>query len=189
MNIEIKNRTNKHVIFSHYCEKNTIKKTVEEAVKLKINLSEADLKGADLDSAKLGGADLSHADLRKADLKYADLNDANLNEANLRCAELSWADLRWANLRWAELNGTNLKWAELRGAIGNNKEIITIQTGIYTCVITELSLTIGCESHTFDEWIAFTDSEIDKMDAKKSLSFWHDWKTIILKSYELNFKK
>ena len=52
--IEIKDRFTGEVFFSHECEDNTIRKTVEQALK--------------------SYADLSYADLRSADLRYADLN-------------------------------------------------------------------------------------------------------------------
>ena len=58
MMIEIKNRYTKEIIFSHDCKENTIKKTVERAIKEKISLSYANLRSADLRSANLRLADL-----------------------------------------------------------------------------------------------------------------------------------
>ena len=60
--IQIKNRYTDEVIFEYECKNNTIKKTVEEAVKRSINLSYANLKRADLSSANLKVAKLSNAD-------------------------------------------------------------------------------------------------------------------------------
>jgi len=69
--IQIKFYWKDEVIFEGKYE--SIKDCVEEAVKLKANLREADLWGA-----HLGGADLRGADLREADLRGADLREANL---------------------------------------------------------------------------------------------------------------
>ena len=60
------------VLFEFEKENNTIKDTVEHAVKEKADLSSADLRYADLRSADLRYADLSSADLRsaKTDKRY-----------------------------------------------------------------------------------------------------------------------
>jgi len=58
MKMELRDWINENVvIFSHKCEKNTIKKTVEEEVKQGVslawaNLSKVNLSGADLSGAK-----------------------------------------------------------------------------------------------------------------------------------------
>ena len=108
MVIEIKNRWNGDVIFSHECENNTISMTVKKALNSYANLSGAnlsdvdlsdvDLSGANLSYANLSGANLSYANLSRADLYDADLSDANLSRANLSRADLSGADLSRANL-------------------------------------------------------------------------------------------
>lgn len=83
MKIELKKWMTGQVIFAHECENNTIKKTVEEAVKQGVSLAWADLVGANLSGAKLSGAKLSGAQL----------SGANLAGANLSGANLAWADL------------------------------------------------------------------------------------------------
>ena len=90
-------------------------------VKVRANLSEADLIRAnliraDLIRANLSGANLSEADLIRADLSGANLIRANLSEADLRMANLSEADLIRANLSGANLSGANLSEADLSGA-------------------------------------------------------------------------
>ena len=65
-----------NVLFEFSKENNTIKDTVEEAVR----------RGADLSGADLSGADLRDANLRGAYLSGADLRDANLSGAYLRGA-------------------------------------------------------------------------------------------------------
>ena len=54
------------VLFEYETEDNTIRKTVEEAVRKNANLRSADLRYADLSSANL-----RYADLRSANLRYA----------------------------------------------------------------------------------------------------------------------
>ena len=91
------------VYFEHETKNNTIRKTVEEAVKRNINLRYANLR-----YANLRYANLSYADLRYANLRYADLSYANLSYADLRYANLRYANLRYANLRYAK----NTEYAE-----------------------------------------------------------------------------
>ena len=119
--IEIKDRYDRHVIFSYECKDNTIAITVCEAVKGGAYLRGADLRGADLRGADLRGADLGDAYLRGAYLRGADLRDADLGGADLRGANLCGAYLRGAYLRDAYLRdaylrGANLGGADLRGA-------------------------------------------------------------------------
>ena len=95
-----------NVLFEFSKENNTIKDTVEEAVR----------RGADLSGADLSGADLRDANLRGAYLSGADLRDAYLYGANLSGAYLRGADLRGADLRDAYLRGADLSGADLRDA-------------------------------------------------------------------------
>ena len=99
------------IIFTHEKENNTVKDTLQEAVR-----SGAYLGGADLGGADLGGADLRGAYLGGADLGGAYLGGANLYGANLYGADLRGADLRGADLYGADLRGANLYGADLRGA-------------------------------------------------------------------------
>jgi len=75
------------LLFEWESEDNTIKETVEKAIK---------------ESADLRFANLSFADLSSADLSSADLSSANLSFANLSSANLSSADLSFANLSSAK---------------------------------------------------------------------------------------
>ena len=104
------------VIFEHTAENNTVKLTVEEAVKNDINLALADLEGADLEGADLEGANLRNTRLKDADISWADLAGANLEGANLTGADISWANLMGANLEDANIKDANLKGAILIGA-------------------------------------------------------------------------
>ena len=70
--IQIKSVLGK-VLFALEKENNTIKETLEQAIK---------------ENANLRYADLINADLRNADLRNADLRNANLINANLRNADL-----------------------------------------------------------------------------------------------------
>ena len=99
------------VLFSYEKEDNTIKDTLEEAIK-----SGAYLGGANLRDANLGGAYLGGANLRDANLGGANLGDANLGGAYLGDAYLGGANLGDANLGGANLGGANLGGAYLGGA-------------------------------------------------------------------------
>ena len=89
--IEIKHWITGAVLFELEKEGNTIKKTVEQAVKEKAYLGGADLRGADLGGADLGGADLGGAYLGGAYLRGADLGGAYLGGAYLGGAYLGGA--------------------------------------------------------------------------------------------------
>ena len=108
--IEIKNFEGK-VLFTHTCENNSIKITLEVAV-----INRADLYGADLCGANLCGANLSEADLRRANLCGANLREAVINRADIYGADLCGANLSEADLRRANLCGAVINRANLCGA-------------------------------------------------------------------------
>ena len=98
-----------NVLFEFEKDNNTIKDTVEEAVK-----NRANLYGANLDRANLYRANLDGANLNGANLDGANLNGANLYGANLYRASLDRASLYGANLNGANLDGANLDGASLK---------------------------------------------------------------------------
>ena len=116
MKIQIKSRFTAAVLFEHDTENNSIRMTLELAIKSRADLSGADLSGADLSGANLSGANLRGADLSGAYLIRADLSGANLIRADLSGANLSGADLIRADLSGADLSGADLSGANLRGA-------------------------------------------------------------------------
>ena len=64
--MKILNRYTGAVIYEDAAE--TMKETVENAVKAKADMSEADLSGANMSEANLSGANMSGADIRGANL-------------------------------------------------------------------------------------------------------------------------
>ena len=89
--ITIKNCKTGEALFSHTCENNTPRKTVEAAVKQKVSLNYADLSGIDLSTAKIQGAKLYGASLRgailwgisisRSDCRHVDFSDSNCESA------------------------------------------------------------------------------------------------------------
>jgi hypothetical protein len=111
---EIKHWISGKVLFSLKTE--TLKLTLEAAVKAETDLTGAYLRGAYLRGADLTGAYLTGACLTGADLTGAYLRGADLTGAYLRGAYLRGADLTGAYLRGADLTGAYLRGAYLRGA-------------------------------------------------------------------------
>ena len=103
--IQIKHIYSSSILFEFEKEDNTIRDTVEKAVKQNVNLSEANLRGVNLYGADLSGANLRDVCLNGADLRWANLCGANLINADLRRACLNEANLCGANLREANLSG------------------------------------------------------------------------------------
>lgn len=130
--IQIKN-IDGNVIFEYEKENNTIKDTVEEAVKQGVSLCHvylryADLRCANLRYADLRCADLSYASLSTVNLSYADLSYANISNADLSYANLSYANisdayLRYASLSYANLCGANLDDADFNCAYLNHADL------------------------------------------------------------------
>jgi len=174
LKIEIKCRFSGKVLFEHKQENNTVKITLEAGVKARANL----------DGAYLYGAYLYGANLARANLAGANLDGANLARAYLYGANLARANLARANLARANLDGANLYGANLYGAtygegieIGNNPLFILGLT--WPVYIFKTHIKIGCQIHSKQEWLTFTDSDIEKMETRAA-EFWKKWKKHIL---------
>ena len=183
MKIEIKHRYTDEIIFSHECENNSIKITLELAVKNKANLDGAYLEGASLYRAYLEGASLYRANLRGANLYKASLYGANLEKANMYRANMYGANLDGANLDGANIDGAYLERANLKGATYG---AATLKNGLFQMLgkywpvfIFDAHIKIGCKLYSTNEWEAFSDDEISLMD-KKALKFWKENKSMII---------
>ena len=164
---EIKNRWTGAVLYRSETA-DTVRQAVEEAVKARADLRAANLRDADLRAANLSDADLRAANLSDANLRAADLRDANLSDANLSDANLRAADLRDADLSDAEkLDGaislTGLRWPVL----------------VFWRRDMTAALQIGCQRHAVEDWAAFDDERIAKMDGN-AVEFWREWRTPLL---------
>ena len=134
--------------------------------------------GADLSGANLSGADLSGANLSGANLIGADLIGADLSRANL-----SGADLSGANLSRADLSGADLSGADLIGADLSRADLLSVSASLvtngYDVFATPTHLKIGCQFHSWSDWMGFDDRKIEKMDGAKALLFWATWKPVL----------
>lgn len=86
------------MIFEYECAGNTLKKTVEEAVRNHIVLSNANLCGADLTNANLTGIKACNATFRDAVLKNAVLDNGILLNTDFVRTDLTNASFRMANV-------------------------------------------------------------------------------------------
>ena len=168
MKLSILSRFNASLLFEYKSEKNSLKITLQAAVKSGANLYGADLYGADLYGADLRGANLDGADLYGADLEGANLRSANLRGANLRGADLRGANLDGADLRGARLDGEKL-----------TKTPLQLNSLKWFVLISDKYLRIGCQRFTIEEWKNFDDETIVKMDFA-ALKFWRKWKASII---------
>jgi hypothetical protein len=156
LKIEIKSRFTGSVLFSYEKENNTMKDTIEKAIKeganlFGANLVRANLVRANLESANLFGANLESANLESANLESANLESANLFGANLVRANLFGANLVRANLESANLFGANLVRANqpifCRWTVSHykNEEGTTL-------------VKIGCKHKTIEDWVKWFES-------------------------------
>jgi len=208
MLIQIKSRFNSSVLFDHTCENNTLKITLEAAVKIGARLVGANLDGAILDRARLVGANLDGASLVGANLVGASLDRASLVGANLDGASLDGVSLVGASLVGARLDrasligsrldgsnlvgssfdGSRLDGASLIGAslVGATYGIAKLTRGIiqligyyWTVFIFDAHIKIGCKLYSTEDWINFSDNEIAAMDSEAA-EFWKANKDIII---------
>jgi hypothetical protein len=173
MKIQITYWLSGSVLFEHEAENNTLRITLEAAVKAGASLIGARLDGARLDGARLDGARLDGASLIGASLDGASLIGASLDGASLDGARLDGARLDGASLIGASLIGARLVGEVL------SKAPISLFNLRWHVLITATFMKIGCKRYRHDEWKNFTDSEIEAMDTD-ALAFWRKWKTPLL---------
>lgn len=104
---------------------------------------------------------------------------AYLQGADLQGAYLQGADLQGADLREADLRGADLQGVTYGEGIFMTKPPIMISGLIWTVMILDNHLKIGCELHTFNKWKNFTDREIAIMDPL-ALAWWKIHKNPIM---------
>ena len=90
MKLSILSRFDASLLFEYESEENSLKITLQAAVKSGANLRGANLYGANLDGADLRGANLYGANLRGADLYGANLDGEKLTKAPLQLNNLKW---------------------------------------------------------------------------------------------------
>ena len=167
------------VLFALEKENNTIKETLEQAVR-----NNANLEYANLEYANLRNANLEYANLEYANLRNANLNNANLNNANLEYANLRNANLNNANLRNANLNNANLEYAK------NKENAILPIFCKWSYGIKGDLIMIGCKQKTIEEWDIWFNSNEEYSTRRNT----DDFKQIeavynSLKSYYLTLNK
>ena len=147
--IEIKSVFGK-VLFALEKENNTIKDTIEEAVRNNVNLEYANLINANLEYANLRNANLENANLRNANLY-----DANLYNASLEDANLINANLRNANLEDAKNKETAILPIFCKHIYGIKGDLIKI----------------GCVEKTIEQWDVWFDSEEEYSTSRNTKDF------------------
>ena len=121
----------------------------------------------------------------RAALEVAVKRGAILLGANLSGANLSGASLRGASLSGADLSGANLSGADLIGAdLGQGQKAsippLFVEGLCWPVMVTDCHIMIGCEVHTTDEWAAFDNERIARMDGCSARLFWGQWKKPLL---------
>ena len=158
------------VLFALEKENNTIKETLEQAVKENADLEGANLRYADLRNADLRNSNLEGADLRNADLEGANLRNADLEGANLRYADLINSNLRYSNLRNADLRNSNLEGADLKCAKNKETAILPIFCKWSYGIKGDLII-IGCKQKTIEEWDIWFNSNDEYSTSRNTKDF------------------
>jgi hypothetical protein len=129
--------------------------------------------------ANLRGANLQGANLRDANLRDANLQVGNLQGADMRGANLRDANLQVGNLQGADMRGANLRGADLQFAVGNMREIKSMQIDTWAVTYTSDMLQIGCQRHSIELWRKSDPRWIAAMDTKAS-EWWDKFGPIVL---------
>ena len=95
-------------------------------------------------------------------------------------AALEVAVKRGANLSGANLLGANLSGADLGQGQKASIPPLFVEGLCWPVMVTDCHIMIGCEVHTTDEWAAFDNERIARMDGCSARLFWGQWKKPLL---------
>ncbi len=162
--VQITNRFTDEIIFEFYCENNSLKKTLEEAVRQGVKIMYADFSHQDLRDANLEGAYLY------ANMMGTNLAGANLKNAHL-CADLSGANLDSTNMVDCSFTGCNLSKARLMNS--------NLKGAVFS--FSDLSFASFFQANLEDS--GFFGNEINLTNFKKTLLDNEDYPLFILEQY------
>ena len=77
------------------------------------------------------------------------------------------------------------KRADLSGATGNMGELKSLFLETWPITYTAEVMQIGCERHPIEEWWAFDDERIARMDSE-ALDWWKKWKPVLQQIIEMS---
>ncbi len=118
-----------------------------------------------------------------------DLNIIEQYNNGRRCfenADLSGANLSGADLSGADLREADLSWADLSGAIGNGRELRSLQVMRWKIAYTSEVLAIGCHQTSIEEWLTYELSDILAIDNDAS-KLWQTWRPVLIQVIETSF--
>ena len=121
--------------------------------------------GADFTDANFTGADFTDADFTRADFTRANFTGANFTGADFTRADFTDADFT--------------------DAIGNRREVKSLQIDTWSITYTSTHLQIGCQRHKIEDWWEFDDETINDMDGA-ALEWWRKWKAPLRQLIELS---
>ena len=147
-----------NVLFSYECENNTIKKTVEQAVKNNKDLRGSDLSGSDLRGSDLSGSDLRSSNLSNSNLSNSNLSNSNLSNSNLSNINLSNSDLSNSDLSGSDLSGSDLSGSNLSGSKNKETAYLPIFCKWSNSILGD-QIQIGCKLKSIEEWDIFFNSD------------------------------
>ena len=84
------------------------------------------------------------------------------------------------------LQDANLSGADLGLCSGNNKEVLTVQTGIYHVALIKGWMFAGCESRSIDEWKALADDDLKHIDGA-AVEFARLWRDVLFDLHDRHF--
>ena len=94
-------------------------------------------------------------------------------------------------VKWAIKNGADLRGADLRDGDLFGADLRYYKSDLYDCYIQRDYLQVGCEKHSWDEWLSFDNKRIIEMDGRQASKWWAVNKpilTAIRKSIEESLK-
>lgn len=157
------------------------RRMLDEAILIGCNLDGCDFHRCSMYAVQLQGSSLREAGFSLCGMRQANLENANLFRAqlhqsfigggNLRNADLTRADLWDTRVRGADFTNAKLEKTELNHVRGNNPTIRSCEIDWYTCVWTrspegEITLRIGCQTHSLDSWLGFDDGRVSFMSCR-----------------------
>jgi hypothetical protein len=118
----------------------------------------------DYSGLQLAANNFCEQDLRSSKFRFARLAFAKFRYASLNNSDFTGSNLQYADFTGATLKDCKLQDAIINYAIGNMREIRSMQLESWQITFTEHVLAIGCRQYSWEEWNQFSDGELELMD-------------------------
>lgn len=154
-----------------------------------VNFRASTFYGCNMENHRFRRSDFTNCNFNRCDMGNAHFYRARLEGVDFITCQMSHARLGRAVGQIRLVANSNLRGAVFEGGVaanirtmqfnyGSGMHIRHVSTDKYEVAYTDTHMQIGCEFHLLDDWWAFSDKDIARMD-HGAVEWWGRWKPVL----------